>query len=185
MPDLAALTAAARALPHALAHAASPLGAGDAACVAGAVIAQRVAARLGLWIYAIVALPGTLAHELAHAGMALLLRARPSLPSVMPRRSADGWRLGEVGFRAGMLRSVPIALAPVALAPLAFWLAAHTLAAHPVDGHYALWAWLCGTLASACLPSRPDWRIAAPGLAVMAAATAIAAGAWWAWHASH
>jgi hypothetical protein len=183
MHDLATLAASARPLAHALAAAASPLGAADLAFIAGAVVAQRLAARLGLWIYAVVALPGTLAHELAHAGMALLLRARPSMPSLVPQKSAEGWRLGSVNFRAGMLRSVPIALAPVGLAPLAIWIAAHTLAAHPVDARYGLWTWLCGTLASACLPSRPDWRIAAPGLLVLAVVAAFGSAAWW-WAAS-
>jgi hypothetical protein len=166
------------AFPHAVADALWPLGVADLAAIAAAAVLQQLSARLGLWVYAVVALPGTLGHELAHYGMATVLRARPSLPTLLPRRQPDGWRLGAVTFQAGLLRSLPIAVAPLALAPLTWWLAAHTLAGRPVDVVYLLWTWACGALLRASLPSREDWRIAAPGLLVLAVLAAIGWAGW-------
>ena len=82
------------------------------------------ASHAGMWVYALVALPGTALHELAHFTLALLLGARPSFPSLIPQRTARGWRLGEVRFHAGRVRAMFIALAPLLLAPLALWWAA-------------------------------------------------------------
>ena len=150
----------------------------DLAFALGALLLIRASSRLGMWAYALVALPGTLAHELAHFLVALLLGAQPSFPSLVPQRSAHGWRLGSVAFRAGPLRSVPIALAPFALAPLALWWAAHFLPGAGWPG-YGVHAWVVGALLSACLPSSADFKIAIPALLVLAA---IAALAWFVLH---
>ena len=136
--------------------------------VAAVLVAQRFARRLGLWAYAAFALPGTLAHELAHYLVALMLAARPRLPRLWPERSEHGWRLGSVAFRAPWWRAGPIALAPLLLVPASLaWLVMFVAGA---DGAWlALHAWIAGTLLSAGLPSRADLRIAAPTLAVLAA----------------
>lgn len=139
----------------------------EAALAAGALLLIRLSSHLGMWPYAVVALPGTLAHELAHYLTALLLRARPTFPSLVPQRTAFGWRLGSVAFRAGPLRSLPIALAPLLLLPLAGWWLLHLMAGSPWPLH-ALHAWIVGALLSACLPSSADLRIALPALAVIA-----------------
>lgn len=143
------------------------LSGSDWLLVAGAFGLIRASSRLGMWPYALMALPGTLAHELAHFIVAWLLAARPSFPSLVPQRSERGWRLGSVAFRAGMLRSVPIALAPFALAPLALVWAVQLLApsAWPMA---AVHAWIVAALVSASLPSSADMRIALPALAVIA-----------------
>jgi len=149
------------------------LRAGDILLVLGALLLIRLSSRLGMWAYAIVALPGTLAHELAHYLVATILLARPSFPSLVPQRTAHGWRLGSVAFRAGALRAVPIALAPLLLAPLAlawtlYWLA-------PASGlAVGLHAWIAGALLSASLPSSADFRIAFPALAVIAGLVTVA-----------
>jgi len=169
-PDLESL----RTLGRALVHVAAPLAPADWACIAASALIQRLAARLGPWLCALVALPGTLAHELAHYAIATILRAQPTLPSLLPKRTADGWQLGAVAFRAGPLRALPIAMAPVVLAPLALWIALHTMAGHPVGGPYVAWAWACGALVHAGLPSRQDWRVAAPGLGIVAVLAGLA-----------
>lgn len=141
--------------------------------VFAALVLIRASSRLGMWPYALLALPGTLAHELVHFLVALMLAAKPSFPSLVPRRGEHGWRLGSVTFRAGLLRSVPIALAPIALLPLAlaYGVSFMATAAWPLA---ALHAWITAALLSACLPSRADFRIAIPALllAALAAATA-------------
>jgi hypothetical protein len=124
---------------------------------------MRLAPRLGMWLYALVALPGTLMHELAHFLVALLLRAQPEFPSLVPARIRGGWRMGSVAFRAGPLRAAPIALAPLLLLPLAWW---WTIAVMPRADWplLAAAAWIAGALLSACLPSPADLRLARPGL---------------------
>lgn len=143
------------------------------ASVAIMVIAQRVVARLGLWPYAVFALPGTLAHELAHWVVAWLLRAQPQRLDLVPRRTASGWRLGSVAFRAPWWRAGPIALAPLLLAPAALaWL---LVFAAPATGMtLLLHAWITATLAQACLPSRTDLRVAAPFLVLVAIVSGVA-----------
>ena len=151
----------------------SALSASDWGMVFAAFILIRASSLLGMWAYALIALPGTLAHELAHFLVALVLAAKPSFPSLVPRRSEYGWRLGSVTFRAGPLRSVPIALAPIALLPLALVYGV-TLMAPAGWPLTAFHAWIMAALLSACLPSRADFRIAIPALLLAALATAIA-----------
>jgi hypothetical protein len=140
----------------------------DVAVAFAALALIRACHRLGMWPYALIALPGTLAHELAHYLTALLLFAKPAFPSLVPQRTSHGWRLGSVTFRAGIFRAVPIALAPLLLAPLALAWAAGLMA--PASGAvYFLHAWVVGALVSACLPSSADFRIAVPALVVIGA----------------
>jgi hypothetical protein len=149
----------------------------DAALAAVALFLIRLSSHLGMWTYAIVALPGTLAHEMAHYLVALVLGARPSFPSLVPQRTTFGWRLGSVAFRAGPLRSLPIALAPLMLLPLAAWWLLQLMVGSPWPLHSAH-AWIVGALVSACLPSAADMRIALPALAVIA----LLLLAWWLLH---
>ena len=137
------------------------------------LVLQRLVARLGMWPYALFALPGTVAHESAHWLVAKLLFAQPRFPGLWPVRTPQGWRLGSVEFRAPWWRAAPIAIAPLALVPLALLWMSHALAtAH--GAMFALHAWVAGTLLNAALPSRADWRIALPTLALLA----VVAGVW-------
>jgi hypothetical protein len=146
----------------------------DLACVLGALLIIRVSRYAGMWIYALVGLPGTFAHELAHYVVALILGARPSLPKLIPQRTERGWLLGSVPFRGGYVRALPIALAPLALAPLALWWAGTFLhsASWPL---YCVHVWIVAALVTACLPSRTDLKLALPALIVVAA---IVIGTW-------
>ena len=135
------------------------------AALAVVLAVQRLARRFGLWAYAAFALPGTLAHELAHFGVALVLAGDPRLPRLWPQRTERGWRLGSVAFRAPWWRAGPIALAPLLLMPASLaWLIVFVADARGMA--LALHAWIAGTLLSAALPSRADLRIAAPFLAL-------------------
>ena len=144
----------------------------DIAFVLVMFVAIRASSRLGMWAYALFSLPGTIAHESAHFLVALLLGARPSFPSLIPQRTEHGWRLGSVMFRAGMVRSVPIALAPLLLAPLSLYWAASFLVA--ASGPWVLLhAWVVAALLSASLPSSADFKIALPALAIIGVIAAI------------
>ena len=149
----------------------------DVLLLAALLVLIRASSRLGMWAYALAAWPGTFAHESTHFLVAWLLRAQPAFPVLLPRRTEHGWRLGSVSFRAGRLRSLPIALAPLLLAPLAVLWALWLLpGAHgPL---YVLQAWIAAALCSACLPSRTDLRVALPG-SLFLAAVALLAGLIW------
>jgi len=146
---------------------------GDACAVLAAMVFIRASRYAGMWIYALIALPGTFAHELAHYIVAWILAAQPSFPSLVPVRAAGGWRLGSVAFRVGRLRAMPIALAPLILAPLALWWAAVLL--HPASWPlYGLHVWIVAALLTASLPSTTDVKLALPALAVLIAIGLIA-----------
>lgn len=150
----------------------------DVGCVLGAVLIIRMCRYAGMWIYALVALPGTAAHELAHFVVAFVLGARPSFPSMRPIRTEHGWRLGSVAFRVGYARALPIALAPLLLAPLALWWAGSLL--HPASWPlYSLHVWIVAALLTASLPSATDFKLALPALVVV---TVLAAIVWLAVH---
>ena len=157
---------------------ASALTAVDVAFVAGALLLIHACRHAGMWVYALVALPGTLAHESAHFLVAFVLGARPAFPSLVPVRTERGWRLGSVAFRVGHARALPIALAPLLLAPLALWWAGALLHASPWP-LYGLHVWIVAALVTASLPSRTDLKLALPAFAVLAVLGVVAALAWW------
>jgi hypothetical protein len=145
-----------------------------------AVLTIGLSKHAGMWMYALVALPGTLAHELAHFIVALILGAHPSFPSLIPVRTQRGWRLGAVAFRVGRLRALPIALAPLALLPLALWWA-HVFLHSGYWPLYCANVWIIAALLTASLPSKTDWKLAFPALGVVLVIAAMALLAWVFW----
>jgi hypothetical protein len=139
----------------------------DYACVLVALIGIRLGRYAGMWLYALIVLPGTLAHELAHYMVAFVLGANPRFPSLVPTRTPKGWQLGSVAIRAGHVRAVPIAMAPLLLLPVALWWS--VLFLHHADGLlYAVHAWVCAALLTACMPSGADIKLALPALLSLA-----------------
>lgn len=138
------------------------------AAIAAVMLVQRVSMRIGMWPYALLALPGTFAHELAHYLVALALRAQPRFPRLLPERVGHGWRLGSVSFIAPWWRAMPIAIAPIALLPLSLWWA-NAIVSNATGAIFWLHAWIAASLASASLPSRADMRLALPAFAMLAA----------------
>ena len=126
------------------------------------------------WRLALLALPGTLAHEAAHYVVGALLGAQPFGFTVWPRRQGPWIRLGAVSFRnVGLLNGAWVALAPLALLPLATL--AFTRALLPLWDAHAWIAWLAvaygtGTLLHAALPSLQDLRLGARSIALYALA---------------
>jgi hypothetical protein len=161
-------------------HALAAVSLVDVFCILAVMLIIHVCRYAGMWIYALVALPGTFAHELAHFLVALVLGARPSFPSLIPTRTERGWRLGSVAFRVGYARALPIALAPLLLAPLAVCWAVWFLpqASWPL---YGLHVWIVAALLTASLPSTTDFKLALPALCVVVAIVAIAVIVWTLW----
>jgi hypothetical protein len=146
----------------------------DLAAIASMLVLIRFARHFGMWIFALVALPGTALHELSHYVVALVLGGRPEFPSLVPQRVEGGWRLGHVRFRAGHLRAMFAGLAPLLLVPLAWWWA-QTWLAHAAMPLYVLHAWIVAALLQAGFPSRADWKLALPALAVLVPIALLAA----------
>lgn len=119
--------------------------------------------RRSMVLLSLAAFPGTLLHELLHFIVGLLLFARPSGFSVVPRRVTRGYALGSVHFaNVRWYNGCFIGLAPLLMLPLALWLLAwrmHGLHALPVQE--IAWAYLLATLIYASLPSWPDLKVAA------------------------
>jgi hypothetical protein len=120
-------------------------------------------------------LPGTLCHELAHFLVGLLTFARPASLSIVPRRAANGWQLGEVRLaNARWYNAAPTALAPLLLVLLPWWIA--VLRTRPGWHFTPLDAGLAFLIAPqflSCWPSATDWKLALrswPLLALGAAA---------------
>ena len=133
----------------------------DHLLIATVLIFNLVAPRLGMWAYSLFALPGTVAHELAHFVVAFLLRAQPSFPNFIPKRDGDAWRLGSVQAAPNLITTIPIALAPFLLLPAGLWYAVSIMS----DGTgwwYLIHAWIASTLLVASLPSRQDWFVVMP-----------------------
>ena len=135
--------------------------------------ATLLSVRSNLWGLAVLALPGTFAHELAHFIVGLIFGAKPSGFSLQPQRRAKGWRLGAVTFlRVGVLNGAFIALAPLALLPLGWLCLIHLSVPAWVAAHWAGWfaaAYLSATLFYACVPSLTDIKLGGRSLLVYAA----------------
>jgi len=73
------------------------------------------------YLFYIFKLPGTIAHELAHFIVGLILLGKPTSFSVIPKEEKDKIVLGSVDFKNIMaINAIPIAFAPILLLPLFF-----------------------------------------------------------------
>jgi hypothetical protein len=116
-------------------------------------------------VRAVFLLPGTVAHELLHFLVGLLLNGKPVSLSVWPRRTAPGqWVLGTVRFaNLRWYNAVFIALAPLLASLLTTLAVAWRI---PVPASWVPRAvdvqwWLILTpILAMCLPSTTDWRLA-------------------------
>lgn len=126
------------------------------------VVQYVFAPRLGMWAFSLFSLPGTIAHELGHWFVALVLGAKPSFPNIIPKREGGTWALGSVRVSPNILTRIPIALAPLGLLPLGIWYAvAHSEAS---GGWYLVHIWVASTFIAASLPSKQDWIVALPAI---------------------
>lgn len=134
-----------------------------AIAAAGFWTLQRLARR-AVRTWALITLPATLLHELAHAAVGLVTRARPASWSLWPRRiGPTTWRLGYVGFtNLRWWNGGAVALAPLGWA-LVLAASAHyvpelparlPLGASIATGIALVWLWI------AIAPGRTDWTLA-------------------------
>ena len=131
--------------------------------IGGMLVTQyTIAPRLGMWAFSLFTLPGTASHELCHWLVALVLGAKPSFPSIIPKREGNTWVLGSVSASHHILTRLPIALAPFVLLPLGIWYAVSHSDAQ--GGWYLAHIWVASTVLYASLPSRQDWLVALPAI---------------------
>lgn len=124
--------------------------------------------RDSMWRVAVLSLPGTIAHELTHFIVGVLLRAKPRGFSAWPIAVGRSWRLGSVSFgNIGLLNGVFVALAPLLLLPIAWLCLVHVLLPLWNDGRWGWWllaGYLTATALFAALPSFQDIRVGARSL---------------------
>ncbi|AEA65727.1 hypothetical protein KDW40_19205 [Burkholderia cenocepacia] len=114
---------------------------------------------------AVIALPGTALHELAHFLAGFFLRARPVSLSLFPRREGGTWVLGSVGFeRLTLFNACFVAFAPLALVIAAWWIFMAWVQPALLSGEYLSWfvgTYVCACALFSCLPSWTDIRVGA------------------------
>lgn len=119
-------------------------------------------------LWAVITLPATALHEMAHAVVGLLSGARPSSMTLWPQRvSASSWRLGGVGFlNLRWWNGGAVALAPLLWLLVISVLVRLVAAGQPLlpdemtpagvllTAAGVVWLWI------AVAPSRSDWQLA-------------------------
>ena len=96
--------------------------------------------RDSMWRIALLSLPGTIAHELTHFVVGLLLLAKPRGFSIWPTPQGHTWRLGSVSFgNIGLLNGAFVALAPLLLLPIAWLCVVHVLLPLWNDSQWGRW----------------------------------------------
>jgi hypothetical protein len=125
-------------------------------------------ARASIWRLALLALPGTFAHELAHFVVGLLLLAKPAGFSLRPKRSDHGWTLGSVSFRGiNVFNGAFVALAPISFLPLAWFGLIRLVGPFWVHHQWGWWlagGYLISTIFFAAIPSFQDIKQGGPSL---------------------
>src|ERR1700726_4628455 len=143
-------------------------------------VALLRAVRNSMWRIALLSLPGTIAHELAHFVVGLLLLAKPRGFSIWPKTQSHTWKLGSVSFgNIGLLNGAFVAFAPLLLLPIAWLCLVHVLLPLWNDSRWGWWllaGYLTATALFAALPSLQDIRLGARSLLFY---VVIGALVWW------
>jgi hypothetical protein len=141
--------------------------------VASIFILLKTLAR-GIFMHAVLFLPATFAHELAHLLLGVLFRAQPVGFSIWPKKVAPGrYMLGHVAF--GSLtwwKKLPVATAPLPLLllfPLGCWLVHASLAMPGPQWVILLYCLAAAQCFAGCWPSSQDWALASTAIYVLLA----------------
>ena len=136
------------------------------------------------WLFSLLVLPGTFAHETCHYLSGILLRGGPVSFNLMPRREGRGWVMGSVAFNhLRWYNCFFIGLAPLLLLPAAYGLALWRLKGALAFGWpECLAVYLIANLIYAAAPSWQDLRIAARSPIGW---LLLAGGIWFGWQRHH
>ncbi len=116
-----------------------------------------------IWLCALVEVPGTLMHELAHLIVGFVTFSGPCRFSIWPKSDGKGnYIMGSVGFRnIKFFNAIPSAMAPLSLLPIGFWLNSEIVPyIKPSISNYILYIALQTIIIENALPSRTDFRVA-------------------------
>ena len=135
------------------------------------------------WVFSLLVLPGTFAHETCHWFLGLVLNGQPASFTLLPRREGRGWVMGSVSFaHVRWYNAFFIGMAPLLLLPMAYALMLWRLGLSPgFRWQEALAVYLIANLVYASLPSWTDFKVAARspvGWLLLAGALAWAYGAY-------
>lgn len=130
--------------------------------VVGAVLLLHLLQRHVL-LFCIVALPGTIAHELTHFVVGWMTRGRPRGFSIIPRRQGSSYILGAVTLaNVRWYNGLFIGLSPLMLFPAAILLIQWRVTVTPVNiiPDEIVWGYFAATLINGGVLSRQDIKIA-------------------------
>ncbi len=122
--------------------------------VLGAILSKYFAYSGSVSLYALLTLPGTFFHELAHYLAAFVMGGRPFGFNLIP----NGYIMGSVMFHPNSVNAAFACLAPIILLPLAGLFAA--LATRGRIALYPMYVYLVACVWEAGTPSRQDILIA-------------------------
>ena len=110
-------------------------------------------------LQAVLGLPGTFLHEVAHYGFALLLDGHPGTFSILPTWSGGRMdTLGHVTFYPNWYNAATVGLAPFLVLPASIWLMVWGSRRSLLVNMACIYAAACGYYA--CTPSSADLSIA-------------------------
>jgi len=145
--------------------------------------------RVGMWSLALLAFPGTAAHEFAHFIVGLILWAKPQHFTVWPRRSGNSWIFGSVSFRGiNLLNAAFVAMAPLLLLPLAWLCLIHITTMFWISDRLGWWffsGYLTASFLFGCIPSSQDFKVGGSSLMLygtVGASYMLCAFTWASWH---
>lgn len=133
-------------------------------------------------LFAFLLLSGTIAHELSHLILGMLLGAQPVSFNVWPRKTPTGYQMGHVSFtnirwwNAGVVALAPLLIVALILG-VAWWRVRYGYHFDPMVDAIA-WLALAPQLLS-CWPSRTDWLLALRSWPLVVLGVA---AAWFKWH---
>lgn len=115
-----------------------------------------------MFLTALVNIPGTFLHETAHFTVGLLLNARPTSFTLVPKRASDGgYTTGSVGFKnLRFYNALPSAMAPLLLLPVGYYFDRWLFSNFDLNfGNYIFYVLLQSIIIENALPSSADFRI--------------------------
>lgn len=124
----------------------------------------------GVFLHALLNLPATLAHELAHLLLGVLFRAQPVGFSIWPKQVAPGrYMLGHVVFlNLTWWKTLPVATAPLLiLFPLGSWLVHTSLSVAGPQWLVLLYCLGAAQCFAGCWPSSQDWALARTSIYIL------------------
>lgn len=131
-------------------------------CLVLFLLRFKYATYKNIFLTALINIPGTFLHELAHFSVGFILNAQPTSFSLLPKKSGNGYVTGSVSFRhIKFYNAFPAAMAPLLLLPLACWFDKYYFSTvHITIWNYLLYILLQTVLIENSIPSHADIKVA-------------------------